>query len=76
MCGLYVDDGGSFIRMLELKLTLETQNDFSDGRLSTLSFFLWPGQNKIHHINYEKDMRNQTLVMELIAMGNSRSCRL
>ena len=53
----------------DLEFTLETHNDFNDGRLPTLSFSLWPGQRKIHHSYYEKPMRNQTLVMERTAMG-------
>ena len=102
MCGLYVDDGRSFIRLLELgnrfdkslnkivfkddalkedttrgiskfdltkeqillamnsvntdlEFTMETHRDFTDGRLPTLSFSLWPGQRKIHYSYFEKE---------------------
>lgn len=53
----------------DLEFTIETHRDFEDGRLPTLSFSLWPGQTKIHHSYYEKQMRNQVLVMERTAMG-------
>ena len=116
MCGLYVDDGRSFMRLLELgnqlykslnkivlsenalvedttrgiskidltkeqillamnsvnddlEFTMETHMDFADGRLPTLSFSLWPGQRKIHYSYFEKEMRNQVLVMERTAMS-------
>ena len=53
----------------DLEFTMETHKDFIDGRLPTLSFSLWPGQRCIHHSYYEKEMRNQVLVMERTAMG-------
>ena len=53
----------------DLEFTLETHLDFSDKRLPTLSFSLWPGQKSIHHSYFEKAMRNQVLVMERTAMG-------
>ena len=52
----------------DLEFTMETHKDFIDGRLPTLSFSLWPGQRCIHHSYYEKEMRNQVLVMERTAM--------
>ena len=53
----------------DLEFTMETHRDFIDGRLPTLSFSLWPGQRCIHHSYYEKEMRNQVLVMERSAMS-------
>ena len=53
----------------DLDFTMETHLDFPDKRLPTLSFSLWPGQRCIHHSYYEKEMRNQLLVVERTAMG-------
>ena len=54
----------------DLEFTMETHRDFSNGRLPTLSFSLWPGQRKIHYSYFEKEMRNQVLEMERTSMSH------
>ena len=48
----------------DLVFTTETENDFANKRLPTLSFQLWSERNGLRHSYYEKDMRAQVLTMK------------
>ena len=52
-----------------LVATMELCSDFKDGRMPTLSFSLWQGVDKIEHSYFEKEMKNQTLLMSRTAMS-------
>ena len=45
----------------DLIFTTETETDFQNGRLPTLSFQLWSEKKGIRHSFYEKEMRSQIL---------------
>ena len=49
----------------DLQFTTETEKDFSNGRLPTLSFQLWSEKGGIRHTYYEKSMRSQVLTQKL-----------
>ena len=53
----------------DLKFTMELVEDFHDHRLPTLSFSMWPSNEGIAHSYFEKQMRNQVLLVERSAMG-------
>ena len=48
----------------DLNFTTETEEDFENRRLPTLSFEIWCGENGIRHSYYEKPMRSQILTMD------------
>ena len=52
----------------DLEFTMELCEDFKDNRLPTLSFSLWKGAEGLCHSYYEKEMKNQTLVVERSSM--------
>ena len=47
-----------------LNFTTETESDFENRRLPSLSFDIWSGENGKRHSYYEKPMRSQILTME------------
>ena len=53
----------------DLKFTMEVCEDFEDMRLPTLSFSMLPDREGIRHSNFEKSMRNQTLLLERTSMS-------
>ena len=53
----------------DLQFTMELVDDFEDHRLPTLSFTMWPTEEGIAHSYFEKQMRNQVLLVERSAMG-------
>ena len=48
----------------DLIFTTETERDFENKRLPTLSFQMWSELEGIRHSFYEKEMRNQVLTMK------------
>ena len=48
----------------DLEFTTESERDFDNGRLPTLSFEMWSTANGIEHSYYEKPMRLQVLTMK------------
>ena len=48
----------------DLLFTTETETDFLNGRLPTLSFQMWSDKSGLRHSFYEKDMRSQILTMK------------
>ena len=57
----------------DLIFTTETENDFPNGRLPTLSFQMWSESDGLRHSFYEKDMRSQILTHKKVAKVNSQS---
>ena len=55
----------------DLEFTTETERDFENKRLPTLSFEMWCTENGISHSYYEKPMRSQVLTMKKSSMGES-----
>ena len=53
----------------DLVFTMELCSDFRDRKLPTLSFSLFMTDKGIEHTYFEKEMKNQTLVMERSALG-------
>ena len=53
----------------DLNFTMEMCTDFTDGRLPTLSFSLWQGDQKLEHSYFEKSMKNQTLLVSRSSMS-------
>ena len=53
----------------DLKFTMELVTDFEDRKMPTLSFSIWPGEDRIMHTYFEKSMKNQTLMMENSSIG-------
>ena len=53
----------------DIEFTMELSSDFSDKRLPTLSFSLWEGESSLEHSYFEKEMRNQTLLVERTSMS-------
>ena len=49
---------------VDLKFTIETEEDFSNKRLPTLAFELWSEREGVRHSYYEKEMRSQLLTMK------------
>ena len=41
----------------DLRFTTETEDEFDNGRLPTLSFEIWCGKDGIRHSYFEKQMR-------------------
>ena len=54
----------------DLEFTTEVEEDFSNGRLPTLSFEVWSTQNGLQHSSYEKPMGCQTLTMQRSSQGD------
>ena len=52
----------------DLEFTTETEKDFNNHRLPTLSFELWSTENGIAHSYFEKEMRSQVLTMKRSSM--------
>ena len=53
-----------------LNFTIETEEDFENGRLPTLDFEMWVDENQvIQHSFYEKPVNTPYVVMERSAMG-------
>ena len=52
----------------DLEFTMELCSDFIDKKLPTLSFSLYITDEGIQHTYFEKNMKNQTLVMERSAL--------
>ena len=50
--------------------TIETSEDFPDGRLPTLSFSMWEEEWGISHSYFEKAVRSQVMLMERSAMSS------
>ena len=50
---------------LDLQFTTETEHDFENKRLPTLSFQMWSEREGIRHSYFEKEMRSQVLTMKL-----------
>ena len=48
----------------DLVFTMEHENDFTTGRLPTLSFEIWSTKEGIRHSYYEKPMRSQILTQK------------
>ena len=48
----------------DLRFTTETESDFSNSRLLTLSFQLWSEKNGLRHSYFKKCMRSQILTMQ------------
>ena len=48
----------------DLVFTTETEADFNNGRLPTLSFQMWSEESGLRHSFYEKEMRSQILTMK------------
>ena len=48
----------------DLDFTTETERDFNNNRLPTLSFQLWSEKGGVRHSYFEKDMRAQVLTMK------------
>ena len=55
----------------DLQFTMELHTDFGDNRLPTLSFALWPEGDGLNHSYFEKEMRNQVLVVERSALSRN-----
>ena len=53
----------------DLKFTTETEKDFVNLRLPTLSFEVWSENSGIRHSYYEKGMRSQVLTMQRSSMA-------
>ena len=53
----------------DLSFTMELVGDFDNRRMPTLSFSIWPGENRIMHTYFEKSMKNQVLMMERSSIG-------
>ena len=53
----------------DLTFTMELCSDFPNNRLPTLSFAVWPEIDGLHHTYYEKEMKNQTLLLERTSMS-------
>ena len=53
----------------DLKFTTETEVDFKNQRLPTLSFELWSERQGLKHSYFEKDMRSQVLTMQRSSMA-------
>ena len=47
-------------------------HSFSDCKLPTLSFRLYLGEDGIEHTYFEKEMKNQVLLMKRSALGNQQ----
>ena len=52
----------------DLEFTTETEKDFQNSRLPTLSFELWSTENGLAHSYFEKEMRSQVLTMKRSSM--------
>ena len=57
----------------DLMFTTETENDFANKRLPTLSFQLWSDRTGLRHSNFEKDMRCQVLTIRLSSQSEQSS---
>ena len=53
----------------DLTFTVEWAGEFENLKLPTLDFSMWIEQGKIYHTFYEKEMRNQILVMRNSSMA-------
>ena len=53
----------------DLKFTTESEVDFENGKLPTLSFQLWSEYEGIRHTYFEKEMRAQVLTMQKSSQG-------
>ena len=52
----------------DIEFTTETERDFENNRLPTLSFEVWSTENGISHLYFEKIMRSQVLTMKRSSM--------
>ena len=52
----------------DLEFTTETEKDFQNSRLPTLSFELWSTENGLAHSYFEKEMRSQVLTVKRSSM--------
>ena len=52
----------------DLKFTLETAEDYEDGKHPTLDFSYWQEEGKILHEYYEKSMKTPLVIMKRSAM--------
>ena len=52
----------------DLEFTTESEREFSNHRLPTLSFEMWSNENRISHSYFEKKMRSQVLTMKRSSM--------
>ena len=56
----------------DIEFTMELSSDFGDNKLPTLSFSLYANDMGIMHTYFEKQMKNQTLVVERSALGRQQ----
>ena len=56
----------------DLTFTVEWAGEFSNKRLPTLDFSMWIEQGLIRHTFYEKEMKNQILVMRKSSMAEKQ----
>ena len=57
----------------DLVFTSETELDFDDARLPTLSFSMWSDFEKIRHSYYEKPMRSQILTHKVFSQSEQQN---
>ena len=57
----------------DLSFTMELCSDFPDKKLPTLSFSLFMGENGIESTYFEKEMKNQILMMERTGTDNGNN---
>ena len=53
----------------DLRFTSESEEDFENGRLPTLSFQLWSEKQGNRHSYFEKEMRSQVLTQQRSSQG-------
>ena len=56
----------------DLKFTIESHEDFENGRLATLDAELYMKNGRVHHSYYEKPMKTPLLLMQKSAMGEQQ----
>ena len=57
----------------DLEFTTETEKEFKNGRLPTLSFELWSEKESVRHSYFEKCMRSQVLTQKFQVKVNNRN---
>ena len=56
----------------DLQFTVETPEDFENGREATLDFSIWLEKNRILHSYFEKEMKTPLVLMQRTAMGEQQ----
>ena len=56
----------------DLEFTIEICSDFTDNRIPTLDFFLWPERWGLNHSFFQKSMRTPYVTMKRSAMSDQQ----